>query len=114
MQEISMNSVVHFEIGGTDIAKSSAFYSALFGWKILNGPAKMIEGAGLTGHLNALGHEPSNYTVVYVGVDDIKNYIAKAEGLGAKTLVGPIAIPTGQFAWLSDPTGTTIGLWQAA
>jgi predicted enzyme related to lactoylglutathione lyase len=109
-----MNSVVHFEIGGTNIAKSAAFYSSLFGWKILDGPAKMIEGAGLTGHLNALGHEPSNYTVVYVGVDDIKNYIAKAEGLGAKTLVGPIAIPTGQFAWLSDPTGTTIGLWQAA
>jgi predicted enzyme related to lactoylglutathione lyase len=74
----------------------------------------MIEGAGPTGHLNKLGHEPSNYTVVYVGVDDIKSYIAKAEGLGAKTLVGPIAIPTGQFAWLSDPTGTTIGLWQAA
>jgi predicted enzyme related to lactoylglutathione lyase len=43
MQEKCMNSVVHFEIGGTDIAKSSAFYSALFGWKILNGPAKMIE-----------------------------------------------------------------------
>jgi predicted enzyme related to lactoylglutathione lyase len=47
-------------------------------------------------------------------VDDIKSYIAKAEGLGAKNLVGPIAIPTGQFAWLIDPTGTIIGLWQAA
>ena len=108
-----MNSVVHFEIGGT-VAKSAAFYGSLFGWKISHGPAKMIEGAGLSGHLNALGHEPSNYTVVYVGVDDIKNYIVKAEELGAKTLVGPIAIPTGQFAWHSDPTGTTIGLWQAA
>ncbi|MGA2776650.1 MAG: VOC family protein [Steroidobacteraceae bacterium] len=109
-----MNTVVHFEIGGKDLAKSSAFYSALFGWKILDGPASMIEGAGLTGHLNALGHEPFNYTVVYVGVNDIKAAIVKAEALGAKTLVGPIAIPTGQFAWISDPTGTTIGLWQAA
>jgi predicted enzyme related to lactoylglutathione lyase len=109
-----MNPVVHFEIGGTNIDKSAHFYSSLFGWKVSTGPTKMIEGAGLTGHLNALGHEPSNYTVVYVGVDNIKSYIAKAEELGAKTLVGPIAIPTGQFAWLSDPTGTTIGLWQAA
>ena len=109
-----MNKVVHFEIGGTDTAKSAAFYSSLFGWKIASGPPSMIEGAGLTGHLNALGHEPQNYTVVYVGVDDIKSYIAKAEGLGAKNLVGPIAIPTGQFAWLIDPTGTIIGLWQAA
>jgi predicted enzyme related to lactoylglutathione lyase len=109
-----MNPVVHFEIGGTNLDKSADFYSSLFGWKVSAGPPKMIEGAGLTGHLNALGHEPSNYTVVYVGVDNIKSYIAKAEELGAKTLVGPIAIPTGQFAWLSDPTGTTIGLWQAA
>ena len=109
-----MNPVVHFEIGGTDLAKSTAFYSALFGWKISDGPAKMIEGAGLTGHLNALGHEPANYTVVYVGVDDIKAYIAKAEGLGAKKLVGPITIPAGQFAWVLDPTGTIVGLWQAA
>jgi predicted enzyme related to lactoylglutathione lyase len=108
-----MNPVVHFEIGGTNIGKSSAFYSSLFGWKISDGPVKMIEGAGLTGHLNALGHEPLNYTVLYIGVDDIKAYIAKAEGLGAKTLAGPISIPTGQFAWLSDNTGTTFGLWQA-
>jgi predicted enzyme related to lactoylglutathione lyase len=52
--------------------------------------------------------------VTYLGVDDIKRYLARAEELGGKTLVGPIAIPTGQFAWLSDPTGTTVGLWQAA
>lgn len=109
-----MNHVVHFEIGGTDLEKSAAFYGALFGWKIVDGPAKMIEGAGLTGHLNSLGHEPSNYTVVYVAVDDIKASIAKAVSLGATPLVGPIAIPNGQFAWISDPTGTTVGLWQAA
>lgn len=108
-----MNPVVHFEIGGTSIVQSAAFYSSLFGWKISDGPVKMIDGAGLTGHLNALGHEPSNYTVVYVGVDDIKAYIAKVEKLGAKTLVGPIAISTCQFAWMSDTTGTTFGLWQA-
>ena len=108
-----MNAIVHFEIGGTNLEKSADFYRALFGWKIPNGPMKSIEGAGLTGHLNALGHEPANYTVVYVGVDDIKGYIARAEALGARKLVGPIAIPTGQFAWLSDPTGTIVGLWQA-
>jgi uncharacterized protein len=72
------------------------------------------EGAGPNGHLNALGHDPQNYTVVHVGVDDIKSYIAKAEGLGARRLVGPISIPAGQFAWVSDPTGTVIGLWEAA
>ena len=109
-----MNPIVHFEIGGTDVGKSAAFYRALFGWTIADGPVKSIEGAGLAGHLNALGHEPSNYTVVCVGVDDLKSHIAKAEAPGAPKLLNPIAIPGGPFAWLSDPTGTVIGLWQAA
>jgi hypothetical protein len=60
LQEKSMNPVVHFEIGGTNIAAAAAFYGSLFGWKIAKGPINMIEGAGLTGHHNALGHEPSN------------------------------------------------------
>ena len=85
-----MNPVVYFEIGGTDTDKSAAFYSALFGWKISSGPVKMIEG-GLSGHLNTLGHEPSNYTVVYVGVDNIASAIARAKELGGK-LLG--ALPT--------------------
>lgn len=109
-----MNPIVHFEIGGTNVERAAEFYRTLFGWTIADGPMKSIEGAGLTGHLNALGHKPSNYTVVYVGVDDIRAYLARAQALGAKTLVGLIAIPAGQFAWLSDPTGTLIGLWQAA
>lgn len=109
-----MNPIVYFEIGGTDVDRAAEFYRSLFGWKIPGGPMKSIEGAGLPGHLNALGHEPLNYTVVYVGVDDIRSYLTRAEQLGAKTLVGPIAIPAGQFAWLRDPTGTVVGLWQAA
>ena len=109
-----MNPVVHFEIGGTDVDRAATFYAALFGWTIAEGPARMIDGAGITGHLNALGHEPHNYTVVYVSVADIQAHLAKAETLGATRVVGPITIPAGQFAWLRDPTGTVVGLWQAA
>jgi predicted enzyme related to lactoylglutathione lyase len=109
-----MNQVVHFEIGGTDTDKAAEFYEALFGWNIAAGPVRSISGAGMTGHLNALGHEPHNYCLVYVGVDDVDASLAKAEGLGARKLVGPIPIPTGRFAWILDPTGTTIGLFEAA
>jgi predicted enzyme related to lactoylglutathione lyase len=28
--------------------------------------------------------------------------------------VPKVAIPTGSFAWLSDPDGNTVGLWQPA
>ncbi len=109
-----MNKIVHFEIGGTDVAKAAAFYGDMFGWTIPDGPVRMIDGAGLHGHLNALGHEPHNYNLVYVGVDDIDAAIAKAEGLGGKKIVGPVKLPTGAFAWIQDPTGTAVGLWQEA
>jgi uncharacterized protein len=108
--------VVHFEIGCRDSAKTQEFYSKLFDWKIsAMGPAAMIapEPSGIPGHITALGHEPHNYTIFYVDVDDVAAYLAKAESLGGRTLVPPVPIPTGTFAWMQDPEGNTVGLWQA-
>ena len=45
-------------------------------------------------------------------VDDLKEYLAKAEALGGKTLVPPVEIPTGRFAWMADPDGNVVGLLQ--
>lgn len=110
------NPVVHFEIGCRDSQKTQNFYSSLFGWKIAEaGPAAMIDtGQGITGHISALGHEPFHYTIFYVEVDDVQAYLDKAAKLGAKTLVPPVPIPTGTFAWMQDPEGNTVGLWKPA
>jgi predicted enzyme related to lactoylglutathione lyase len=108
--------VVHFEIGCRDSAKTQDFYKKLFDWKIeAMGPAAMIaaDAGGITGHITALGHEPQHYTIFYVGVDDVAAYLEKAKSLGAKTLVPPVDIPTGTFAWMQDPEGNTVGLWKA-
>jgi predicted enzyme related to lactoylglutathione lyase len=111
--------VVHFEIGCRDKSKTTAFFADLFGWELTEaGPASMIDtqarGVGIQGHVTALGHEPHQYTIFYVQVDDIDSYLAKAESLGGKTLVPPVKIPTGTFAWFADPGGNTIGLWRPA
>jgi predicted enzyme related to lactoylglutathione lyase len=107
--------VVHFEIGCKDLAKTQEFYQQLFDWKIdAMGPAAMIaaEADGITGHITALGHEPHHYTIFYVGVDDVAAALQKANALGAKTLVPPVDIPTGTFAWFQDLEGNTVGLWK--
>jgi len=107
--------VVHFEIGCRDTAKTREFYSKLFNWQILAGPAAMIDtqgNGGINGHITSLGHEPHNYVNIYVQVDDIEAYLAKAQELGGKKLVGPVDIPTGSFAWMSDVEGTMIGLFK--
>jgi uncharacterized protein len=109
------HAVVHFEIGCRDTAKTQEFYKKLFDWKMeAMGPAVMIaaEAGGIGGHINSLGHEPHHYTIFYVAVDNVAAYLEKAAALGAKTLVPPVDIPTGTFAWMQDPEGNTVGLWK--
>ena len=109
--------VIHFEIGCRDLAQTQKFFSQLFGWQTqAMGPAAMINtGAesGIQGHISALGHEPHNYTIFYVQVDDVQKYLDKVSSLGGKTLVPPVEIPAGTFAWFADPEGNTVGLWKA-
>jgi predicted enzyme related to lactoylglutathione lyase len=108
--------VVHFEIGCRDSGKTGDFFSRLFGWKTqAMGPATMIDtgaGSGIQGHISVLGHEPFKYTTFYVEVDDVQAYLDKAAALGGKTVVPPVEIPTGTFAWFADLDGNTIGLWK--
>jgi uncharacterized protein len=109
--------VVHFEIGCRDVEKTQAFYTRLFDWKTEPyGPARMVStgsDAGIQGHINALGHEPHNDVLVYVQVDDLKACMDKAAKLGGKTLVPPTDVPgMGQFAWIADPEGNTVGIWK--
>ena len=107
--------VIHFEIGCKDSKKSQNFYSELFDWKISEmGPAAMIaaETQGIGGHISSLGHEPHHYTIFYVQVDDVAAHLTKAGSLGGRTLVPPVEIPTGTFAWFEDLDGNTVGLWK--
>jgi hypothetical protein len=105
--------VVRFEIGCRDSKATAAFYRELFSWNINQfGPANIIDKGegGIGGHITSLGHEPHNYVNVYIKVDRIEDYLDRVEQLGGKRLVGPVVIPTGRFAWFSDPEGTQMGL----
>jgi len=106
--------VVHFEIGCRELSKTREFYSKLFDWEFNDFFQVAEKSAGLAGHLTSLGHEPHNYTIFYVQVEDVAAAIAKAAGLGGKKLVGPVTIPTGTFAWIQDPERNTVGLWKQA
>ena len=113
--------IVHFEIGVQDVAKAQRFYGPLLGWEFsAYGPAAMVSNVGpmagtmgIGGHINALGHPPHNYCVVYAQVEDLAATIARAQELGGKQLVPPTEIPgMGHFAWLADPEGNTVGIWK--
>ncbi len=109
------NPVVHFEIGCRDKAATQAFYGKMFDWQMSEmGPATMIDtgAGGIAGHITAIGHEPHQFTHFYVMVEDLNASLAKASELGGKTIVPPVDIPTGTFAWFSDPEGNIVGLFK--
>ena len=107
--------VVHFEIGCKDMAATSAFYAGAFGWTYDANNLNMIEtgsSEGIQGHLVALGHEPFQFTHFYIQTDDLAASLQQVEALGGKTVVPPMDIPIGSFAWFSDPEGNVVGLWK--
>ena len=111
--------VVRFEIGCKDRPAAKAFYEAAFGWRIgageITGEADTGAQAGINGALTALGHEPHNYVMVYIGVADINRAAEKVVENGGAVHIGPLEIPggKGRFAWIKDPEGNMLGLFQA-
>ena len=99
------NPIVHFEIGCKDRPATAAFYQAIFDWEFEDRPdaVHIKTGSEVGGHIGALGHEPHNYTMFYVGVDNIESTLAEAVKNGGTKLVGPIPIPGGRFAWICRP-----------
>jgi uncharacterized protein len=91
--------IIHWEIQAQDAARVQRFYADLFGWKIdaanpMNyGMVSSKGAAGINGGIG--GTSGGSRLLVYATVADINRVLAKAEALGAKTIlprtnVGPV------------------------
>jgi predicted enzyme related to lactoylglutathione lyase len=107
------------DLGTPDIAKASAFYSALFGWTVNEGPPEAggyaiaeLRGRPVAG----LGPQQSPgppYWTTYVNVDDADKVVAKAGDAGGTVFVPPMDVmDVGRMAIFADPAGAVIGVWQ--
>ena len=48
---------------------------------------------------------------LFIRVDNVRDYVARAEPLGARTIIGPQTLPEGDvLAILQDPQGLSFGL----
>ena len=108
------------DMGSTDLAKSRAFYAALFGWNCPEGPPEAggysvcdVGGktvAGLGPQMNPAA-PPSWMT--YVNVDDLDATVAKVAPAGGSVLAEPMTVmDAGRMAIVADPVGAVIGMWQ--
>lgn len=109
--------VVFFDIGCEDKENTVKFYRELFGWTSsssneFSDTMDTETDDGITGAITALGHEPHNYCMIYIEVDDIDAHLEKAEAMGGQILIEKTENPNGgqYFAWMADPEGTMIGL----
>ena len=114
---MSKHPIVHIEFSAQDREAAGKFYSDLFGWKVEQMPemdyATFESSEGVGGGFNPVKEgNPAGTVVVYIGTDDIEATLAKAESLGAKTIVPKTEIPTmGWFGMFTDPTGNLIGVY---
>jgi predicted enzyme related to lactoylglutathione lyase len=119
--------VVHFEVIGTDAARTKSYYSELFGWEIQSLPFENPTDYGLVdreGNTNAdgigigggVGGAPEGYgghVTFYVEVPDAEAALARAESLGGTRTMGPDPVPNGPVIGLfRDPDGHTVGVVQ--
>lgn len=108
--------VVHFEIGCTDMDKTAAFYQAVFNWNLTRqGNFATIDTGkedALSGHINKLGPEdPENYVTVYIETNTLSSDLKAIESNGGEVFVNPVKLPDGrEFAWFKDVAGNLIGL----
>jgi predicted enzyme related to lactoylglutathione lyase len=110
--------IVHVEIPTTDREASGKFYSDLFGWEVAQHPEMdyatfAAEGGPGGGFAKIDGQmvKPGEIKV-YMATDNIEETLARANDLGAKTLVPKTEIPGyGFFAFFLDPFGNQIGLF---
>ena len=115
------------EFAVTDLEKSKAFYSNVFGWEFKasenagNEMAYMeFSSCGGDQPDSALyqidpnmfgGTPPPPHIAQYVSVDNVDATLEKAKTLGGTVVFGPYDIPNvGRMAVITDPTGANISL----
>jgi uncharacterized protein len=119
-----LGAFVWHELMTTDYTKAFEFYRRLFGWEktsqmdmgggnmyVMYGKAGVSYG-GIYNRTSEMAGVPP-FWLVYVGVRDAKQAIESATRGGAKLERGPMPVPGGQIAILSDPQGAAFAMFEA-
>ncbi len=114
---MAKHSVCHIEWCSTDLERTKAFLSGLFGWKfkpwgkeyLLFGTPEGPNGGIMKVDKVILGKSP----YIYIQVDEIEPYLEKAKELGGGIDTPKKEIPkVGWFAHVTDYDGNIIGLFE--
>jgi predicted enzyme related to lactoylglutathione lyase len=109
------------DLASTDLDRSKAFYTSLFGWDAFTVPDPDAGGYGFflkdgkeaAGFGPAMG-EPISAWNAYVSVEDADATADGVRAAGGQVLAGPMDVfNQGRLAVFSDPSGAVFSIWQS-
>jgi uncharacterized protein len=121
--------VVHFEIPYEDQDRAQQFYKAAFDWQLqgMPGMGYVLASTGPTGDrgptepgfinggMLSRSDSPSAGPLVVVDVESIDEALQRIADLGGQTIVGKQPVgDMGFSAYVRDPEGNVLGLWETA
>ena len=105
-------------LSARDPESAKRFYSRVLPWKLSQGAGMDTFGVGdgpenqVADIQKAQGSVPPNW-LTYVVVEKLEPSVARAEKLGGKTMLPPMAIPgVGRMAIVQDDQGAALGLFE--
>lgn len=110
----------------TDQDAAKTFYGGLFGWEFEDMPMgddgvysmATIRGENVAAisrqSAEMIEHGAPPLWNTYIAVDSVDAAVAKVAAAGGRLLMEPFDVmEAGRMAWVADPTGASVGLWQA-
>jgi predicted enzyme related to lactoylglutathione lyase len=111
------------ELNTRDPEAAKQFYGAVFGWEsndvAIDGGGTytewLVDGRQVGGMLDMRGRVPDEvpaHWLTYFGSVDTDEAVDKIKELGGQVMFGPIDIPAGRFAMVTDPAGAAFAVMQ--
>lgn len=116
------HALVWCEIPVSNLADAMDFYATTMNWELKldeSGPNPVayfpMTETSIAGHLYPGKPGGGAGSTVHLAVSDTAEATAaRAVAAGGTRVAGPITIPPGQFIYILDPDGNSIGLFEAA
>jgi uncharacterized protein len=110
------------ELETRDPEAAKRFYGAVFGWEFeaesmgeMTYNVATVDGVRVAGMADISGRVPDEvpaHWMVYFGSVDTDEAVAKIKELGGQVMFGPVDIPAGRFAMVTDPQGAAFAVMQ--
>lgn len=122
VQSPTTGTISWIDLASTDLDRSKAFYTGLFGWDAFTVPDPDAGGYGFflkdgkqaAGFGPAMGDEQPSAWNTYVSVDDADATAERVKAAGGQVIAGPMDVfDQGRLTVFTDPAGAFISTWQA-